>query len=96
MHHTAVPRRPHEHLHPRWARHEEQIIDVGFAIPDADEARLWTRGPGGTDGFQAREPRVAFFVGNGALLTDGLLPHGGRVPWGADFSWGRAGINAVD
>jgi hypothetical protein len=71
--HAAVPRRPDQQVDPGGALHGQEIVDIGFAVAHADKAGLGTGPPGSQDGLDARQPLLAFFLGNGPLLPRGPL-----------------------
>jgi len=75
----AVPRRPHQELHPRGALLQEQVIHVGFAVTDAHQVGLRTAGVRLAHGLHTGQPPLAFFVGHRPVFAGGTLPDGGRV-----------------
>src|SRR5262245_27473964 len=77
---TPIPRGAKQQLNARWALGGQHVIDVGFAVPSADKARLRTTRVGIADSFQAPEPLLTFLLGDGQLLAPGAFAHIVGIP----------------
>ena len=75
----AVPGRAHQQVDAHRTRHQEQVIDIGFAVPDAHDLRGRTRGFGADPGVEAGQPFLALFLRERAPLARGTLPHRRRL-----------------
>jgi site-specific DNA recombinase len=72
---TPIPRGAHQQLNARRALGSQHVIDVGFAVPYAAQARLRTTSVGMADSLQAPEPFLTFFLGDGQRLAPGAFAH---------------------